>query len=95
MPAYLIARIDVKDPALMKDYMAATPAIVEKYHGKYVVRGGRKVTLEGPEENRRVVIIEFPTLADAETYYHSPEYSAARKLREGAAVAEFIAIEGV
>jgi uncharacterized protein (DUF1330 family) len=53
------------------------------------------VTLEGPIETRRVVIIEFPELADAEAFYHSSEYAQARKLREGIAVAEFIAVEGV
>jgi uncharacterized protein (DUF1330 family) len=95
MPAYIVARVDVADPALLKDYMAATPPIIEKYHGKFIARGGRTVTFEGPNESRRIVVIEFPALADAEAFYRSPEYVEARRLREGIAVAEFIAVEGV
>lgn len=95
MPAYLIIRIQADDPSLLKNYQLATPPIIEKYHGRFLARGGAVVTLEGETETRRVVIIEFPALADAQTFYHSPEYAQARKLREGLAVAEFIAVEGV
>lgn len=95
MPAYLIARVDVDDPALLKDYQAATPPIIAKYGGRFVARGGATVTLEGPIESRRVVIIEFPSLSDAEAYYRSPEYSEARERRERVAVAELIAVDGV
>lgn len=95
MSAYMIIRIQADDPGLLKNYQAATPTIIEKYKGRFIARGGKVVTLEGPEEPRRIVIIEFPELADAEAFYRSPEYSQARKLREGLAVAEFIAVEGV
>jgi uncharacterized protein (DUF1330 family) len=95
MAAYLIARVKVDDVSLLKDYLAATPPIVKKYHGRFIARGGSTLTLEGPEESRRIVVIEFPTLSDAEAFYRSPEYSQVRKLREGVAVAEFIAVDGV
>jgi len=95
MAAYIIARVDVNDPSLLKDYLAATPPIIEKYHGKFIARGGATVTLEGPEEKRRIVLIEFPSLREAEAFYRSQEYSEARKLREGIAAAEFIAVDGV
>lgn len=95
MPAYIVARVDVDDPALLKDYLAATPPIVEKYHGRFIVRGGSTVTLEGPKESRRIVIIEFPDMTDATAFYHSKEYSEARKLREGIAVAELIVVDGI
>jgi uncharacterized protein (DUF1330 family) len=95
MAAYIIIRIDVDDPGLLKAYQTAAPPIIEKYGGKFIVRGGSVTTLEGPDESRRIVIIEFPELSDAEAFYHSPEYTQARKLREGSAVAEFIAVNGV
>jgi uncharacterized protein (DUF1330 family) len=95
MPAYMVIRIDVDDPGLLKEYQMAAPPVIEQYGGRFLARGGRVATLEGPEESRRVVIVEFPDLADAEACYHSPEYTQARKLREGLAVAEFIAVEGV
>lgn len=95
MAAYIVARVSVADPSLLKDYLNATPPIVEKYGGRFLARGGSTITLEGPEEARRVVIIEFPSLADAEAFYQSREYSQAKKLRADVAVAEFIAIDGV
>jgi len=95
MPAYLIIRIHAESPELLKDYQTAAPPVIEKYNGRFLARGGEVVTLEGPVESRRVVIIEFPGLSDAEAFYHSPEYTQARKLREGVAVAEIIAVEGL
>ncbi len=95
MAAYLIARVEVEDVALLKDYLAATPPIIEKYHGKFIARGGATITFEGPEETRRIVLIEFPSLSDAKAFYHSKEYTEVRKLREGIAVGEFIAVDGI
>lgn len=95
MSAYIIIRIAVDDPMVLKAYQAVTPAIIEKYKGKFIVRGGASVTLEGPTESRRIVVLEFPELADAEAFYNSPEYSEAHKLREGLATFEFVAVEGM
>jgi uncharacterized protein (DUF1330 family) len=95
MAAYLIARMEVEEITLLKDYLTTTPSIIEQYHGKFMARGGPTITFEGPEETRRIVLIEFPSLSDAEGFYHSHEYAEARKLREGVAVAEFIAVDGI
>jgi uncharacterized protein (DUF1330 family) len=95
MPAYIIGRIQVTDKAQYSEYIKATPTIIAKFGGHFIARGGESATLEGPEETSRVVIIEFPTLNDAKAFFHSEEYAEAKKLREGAAVAEFVAIDGV
>lgn len=95
MPAYIIVRLKIDAPEQLKAYQAATPSIIAKYSGRFVAQGGQVVTLEGPAETRRIVIIEFPSLADAQAFYHSPEYNAAGKLRKGIAVAEFVAVEGM
>ena len=95
MPAYIIVRIQVTDPEGIKAYQAAVPPIVKQYGGRFIARGGEVTTLEGPNESRRVVIIEFPDRTTAEAFYHSSEYTEARGLREGMAEAEFIAVDGV
>ncbi len=95
MPAYMFIRIAVDDPAQLKAYQLAAPPIVEKYRGKFIVRGGSPVTLEGQADSRRIVAIEFPELSDVQAFYHSPEYSEARKLREGIGSFEAIAVDGV
>jgi len=95
MNAYIIIRITVNDPAKLKKYQQVTPSIIESFGGKLLVRGGEVVSLEGDVEHRRIVIIEFPSLEKAKSFYHSPEYAEAIKLRIGAADFELIAIEGI
>ncbi len=95
MPAYLVARIRVTDPEKYRGYMALSPAAIKKHGGRFLARGGEVVTLEGEPEERRVVIVEFPSLEAARTFYDSPEYREARAAREGAAEAQFFVVEGL
>ncbi len=95
MPAYLIARVNVTNMDQYKEYMKLTPAAIEKYGGKFRVRGGEKVTLEGPEEKNRVVMLEFADMDTAKAFYDSPEYQEAKAKREGAAEGSFILLEGL
>ena len=94
MAAYIIALIEVTDPQRYAEYTKLTPAAIERYGGKFIVRGGEKLTLEGPQENRRVVVLEFPTFQQAQTFFHSPEYEHAKSFRQGAADASFVLING-
>ncbi len=95
MPAYLLIRVTVTDWDRYREYMALTPAAVAKYGGRFIARGGESVTLEGPQETRRMAIVEFPSLELAKRFYASPEYQAAKTHRDGACEAEFIALDGL
>jgi uncharacterized protein (DUF1330 family) len=95
MAAYIIGRVQVTDWTRYSEYMKLTPGIIAQHGGRFIARGGESVTLEGPEETHRVVILEFPTFAAAHQFFHSEEYQHARSVREGAAVANFFAIDGV
>ena len=95
MAGYIIARIEVTDPAQYKNYTDVTPGLIEQFGGRFIVRGGETLTLEGPEEGGRVVVIEFASLDRAKAFYESAEYQDAKSLREGAASAQFIAVAGV
>lgn len=95
MAAYLIVRANVTDWDRFTHYLQASPAVIAKFGGRHIARGGETVTLEGPEEKRRVVLIEFPSMEQAKKFYNSPEYQQVRKLREGAAEGEILAIDGV
>jgi uncharacterized protein (DUF1330 family) len=93
--AFIVAQVDVTNAAQYGEYAKLTPDIITKYGGRFVARAGRTATLEGPPAKARVVIIEFPSFDAAQQFYASPEYTAARKAREGAATAQFIAVEGL
>jgi uncharacterized protein (DUF1330 family) len=95
MAAYMIARVNVTDWDKYSEYIKVTPGIIAKFGGRFIVRGGETVTLEGPEEKWRMVVVEFPDLEKAKEFYYSPEYTAAKKIREGAALAQFVAIDGL
>lgn len=94
MVAYLMVRADVRDKEAYGEYAKRSPAIVAQFGGRYLARGGETISLEGAEESRRVVIIEFPSLATAKAFYESPEYQAARAYRADAGEAEFIVVDG-
>lgn len=95
MAAYMIARVNVTDWDKYNEYIKVTPDIIARYGGRFIVRGGETVTLEGPQESWRIVVVEFPDLASAEAFYHSPKYTSAREIRAGAAEAQFVAVAGV
>ncbi len=94
MAAYIVARVDVRDWEAYREYMRHTPRVIAKFGGRFVARGGEMVTLEGPEETLRLVLIEFPSLDQAKAYYASPEYARIKKIREGGGEAQFVAIDG-
>ena len=94
MAAYLIVYMTINNAEQMKKYQALTPAAVAKYDGRFLVRGGPKVTVEGPEEPRRVVVLEFPTFKRAQEFWDSPDYRAAAELRKGAATFHAVIVDG-
>ena len=94
MEAYIIVRADIKDMEKYKEYLKIVPKIIESYGGKAIVRGGRTLTLEGNQENRRIVVIKFPSMDKAKEFYYSKEYREAKKLRENIATGDLIIVEG-
>ena len=95
MAAYIIAKIEITDIDKYKTYVAATPPVIARFGGKFIARAGKTITLEGPEEERRVVLLEFPSLDRAREFYDSTEYQEVKKLRDSAAKVHLVAIEGV
>ncbi len=94
MAAYLIAEIDVKDPKTYEGYTAQTPALVEKFGGKFIVRGGEVDALEGGWNPARLVVIEFPSIGQARKFYHSEEYAPLLKIRVGATESKAVLVDG-
>jgi uncharacterized protein (DUF1330 family) len=65
MTAYWVARSKINDPAEYKKYTDRVPAIIARYGGRVLARGGRFQILEGPQKFHRFVVIEFPSLEQA------------------------------
>ncbi|MCU0636822.1 MAG: DUF1330 domain-containing protein [Gemmatimonadaceae bacterium] len=94
MPAYVIARVDISNPEQYATYTARTPREVAKFGGRFIVRTADVLTVEGPAETRRVVVIEFPSLEQAKAFYFSDGYEAVKARRAGAAEGQFIIVDG-
>jgi uncharacterized protein (DUF1330 family) len=94
MPVYMVLEITVRDPDVYAEYVRRVPATVERYGGRYVVRGGPVVALTGDWNPERIVILEFPTAQHMERWNASPEYAAVAPLRARAATTRAIALEG-
>ncbi len=95
MPAYAIADITIDDLEAYKGYQALTPATIEKYGGRFKVRGGESEVKEGEWRPGRIVVLEFDDMAALKRWYDSPEYSEARAIRQTAATGSVIFVEGV
>jgi uncharacterized protein (DUF1330 family) len=94
MSAYVIVEVNVTDAKLYDEYKKLVPATVEKYGGRFAVRGGAVESKEGGWAPTRVVVLEFPSMEKARAWYHSPEYAPALALRHKAANAKLILVEG-
>jgi uncharacterized protein (DUF1330 family) len=90
---YWVANVDISDLEEYKKYVAANAVPFRKYSGKFLTRGGKSGMVEGKLRSR-VVILEFPSFEAALACYRSPEYAAAKKLREPASVADIVVLEG-
>ena len=94
MSAYLIGEIDVTDPAGYEDYRKQVLAVVTKYGGRFIVRGGKVDSKEGGWTPKRIVVLEFPSMEQAQKFYHSAEYAPLIKLRQKASRGRIILVEG-
>lgn len=82
-PAYLVVDARSNKPEMMAEYRRLAQLAVEKFGGRYLLRGGAYEVLEGGWRPDRLVVVEFPSLVAAKSFYDSPEYVAARKARAG------------
>lgn len=91
---YVIASVTVIDPDAYAQYAKASGEALKAHGGRALAKGGRTAELEGQNRPRNVVL-EFDSFEAAQRYYKSVEYQAAKAKREGAAIADIVAVEGV
>ncbi len=94
MKAYLIADIEIKNEAEYVKYRDAVPAVIKKYGGQYLVRGGNPETLEGPWTPKRIVILEFADMESLQNFYHSGDYAPLIKQRQAGSDGSIICLQG-
>jgi uncharacterized protein (DUF1330 family) len=95
MSAYVIVEIDIVDPAGYEEYKQLAGATVERYGGKYIVRGGAVETLEGNWKPKRIVVLQFDSMQRAKEWLNCEEYREPRKMRHRTARTRMVVVEGV
>ena len=95
MSAYVIVEIDIVDPTGYEEYKKLAGATVERYGGKYIVRGGAAETLEGGWKPKRIVVLQFDSMQRAKDWLNCEEYREPRKMRHSTARTKMIVVEGV
>ena len=91
---YWIAHVDVRDAERYKDYVSTAKPAFERFGARFLARGGECQAMEGKGRARNVVI-EFPSRQAATDCYNSPEYQAAKAIRQTVADGEIIIVDGV
>lgn len=95
MAAYIIAHLQITDPERFERYREAVPPIVERYGGRYLIRGAAAESLEGEWTVPRLVVLEFADRDAAERFYRSPEYQEILPIRLGATTGTAAIVDGV
>jgi uncharacterized protein (DUF1330 family) len=95
MPAYIVVEIDIHNHEAYDGYKLLTPASIAAYDGKFIIRGGKTELLEGKDEPKRIVVIEFPSAERARQWWNSEEYAPAKKIRQENATTRLFLVEGV
>ena len=95
MAAYIIADVEITDPAAYEGYKPLASAALEKYGARILVRGGAVEPAEGGWSPKRLVILEFPSMSALKRFYDSPEYVKARAIRQKASKSKLIFAEGI
>jgi uncharacterized protein (DUF1330 family) len=94
MPAYVIVDVTIHDPAPYEEYKKLTPATISEFGGRFVVRGGKTITMEGDWNPERIVVLEFADVETAKQWWHSEIYEKAKTIRQSCATTRMIIAEG-
>lgn len=95
MAAYVIFDVDIRDMNQYQEFMNEVKPAVEAAGGRYLARGGAHQVYEGDWQPRRIVLLEFPTVAAFESFYYGPVYRGLRPIRDACSSARLVCVEGL
>jgi len=93
-PGYIIAEVEVTDPATLQKYGAKVPETLTPFSHQYIIRGGKTKSLEG-DPPKGIVMIAFDSVEKAQAWYDSPAYEAIKPMRINSTRSRVFIAEGV
>ena len=94
MSAYVIFDVEIRDMSRYQEFMTAVKPAIASAGGRYLARGGEHKVHEGDWAPRRIVILEFPSVAAWEAF-HSGPYQALKAIRDECSSARLVSVEGL
>jgi uncharacterized protein (DUF1330 family) len=94
MPAYVIFDVEIRDPDRYQDFMKKVKPALEEAGARYLARGGAHKVYEGDWSPRRIVLLEFPSVAAWEAFYYGPVYQGVKAIRDECSSARLVSVEG-
>lgn len=95
MTAYVIFDVDIRDMDQYQEFMKGVKPAIEAAGGRYLARGGAHSVFEGDWTPRRIVLLEFPSVAAFESFYNGPVYQGLKPIRDACSSARLVAVEGL
>lgn len=95
MAAFVIFDVDIRDAARYQDFMRQVKPALDDVGASYLARGGALKVYEGDWTPRRVVILQFPSVAAWETFYNGPVYQGLKAIRDACSSARLVCVEGL
>ena len=93
--AYVIFDVDIRDAARYQEFMSGVKPALEKAGAKYLAHGGLHKVNEGDWQPRRIVLLEFPSVAAWEEFYNGPTYQGLKHIRDACSSARLVSVEGL
>ena len=94
MNAYLILDLEIHDISVFTEYIRKIPEFIKKHKGRYVVQGVEPMVLEGDWEPARIVVIEFPSRDNAESFLNDPDASVLFDIRQNSTTSKLLLVDG-
>ena len=94
MSAYIVALINIYDPARYQQYLAGFDEVFEMYDGQVLTVEDNPRVLEGEWPADRTVLIRFPDERALRSWYDSAEYQRLAHHRREASVASVAIVTG-
>ena len=95
MSAYVIFDVEIRDMTRYQEFMKAVKPALDAAGAHYLARGGAHKIYEGDWAPRRIVILEFPSLATGEAFYNGPTYQGLKAIRDECSSARLVSVDGL
>jgi uncharacterized protein (DUF1330 family) len=95
MAAYAVVDVEIHDIEAYLVYQKKASVLLESAGARYLARGGEYKVFAGDYQPRRLIIVEFPSLAAMEDFYESEGYRSLEAQRLACSRACIIGVEGL